>query len=124
MDFLERLTRPLRSGVVTSGYPDEPPLLAPATRGLPEVDPDRCELDEACVRVCPTGAIGVVRTDGPGVEQATWVVDAGLCVFCGDCLRACPPGAIRLGPMVELAARSRGELVSVTQLRPKKGEAS
>lgn len=104
IDVLGRLLRPLRTGVVTSDYPDQPPLLAPAARGLPRVDPARCTFDRACVAACPTSAITVAEEAG---GRARWSVDAGRCVYCAECERACPTGAIRLTGPVELAARSR-----------------
>jgi hydrogenase-4 component H len=109
MDLLDRFLRPLRARPLTRRYPDESAVLAPALRGLPEVEASRCDSSAACVAVCPTGAIEL--------EAATWVVDAGRCVFCGACEAACPRDAIRLGPRFELAARSRGALRIVTPIR-------
>ena len=109
--MLDRLLRGWRTGVVTSRYPAEPPLLEPAVRGLPEVDPARCTQEEACVAACPTRAIRV--------EAAAWTVDAGRCVMCGACALACPTGAIRLGRAVTLAATAPGGLLHVTGLRPR-----
>jgi formate hydrogenlyase subunit 6/NADH:ubiquinone oxidoreductase subunit I len=118
MDWLERILRPLRTGVVTSGYPDSPPLLAPAVRGLPVVDPDRCTLEAACVAACPTGAVVIAGRPGAGqgVQPAVpaWTLDIGRCVFCGACELACPTDAIALRDRVELAVRDRAELVVTT----------
>jgi hydrogenase-4 component H len=111
MDLFGRLLRPWRTGVVTSRYPDQPPLLEPGVRGLPEVDPDRCTRDAACVSVCPTAALRV--------EAASWTVDAGRCVFCGACQRACPEAAITLGRQVTLAATAPSGLLHVTALPPR-----
>ena len=108
MDLIGRLVRPLRTGVVTSRYPDEVPVLEPAVRGLPQLDADRCREDAVCVSVCPTGALRV--------DASTWTVDAGRCVFCGACQRACPESAITLGPQVTLAAETPGGLLHVTPL--------
>jgi len=106
LDVMRRLLSPLREPILSSHYPAAPPLLQPAVRGLPEVDPAACSRDGACVAACPTGAIRL-GDDG-------WSVDAGRCVFCAACALACPNGAIRLGARVELAARERGDLVIVT----------
>jgi len=110
MDLIGRLLRPWRTGVVTSRYPVEAPLLEPAIRGLPEVDPGRCTRDGACVSACPTAALLL--------DAGTWTVDAGRCVFCGACERACPEDAIALGRQVTLAAGTPAGLLHVTALRP------
>ena len=101
-DVLDRLLRPLRSRPVTSGYPDAPPDIPAAARGLPELDPVRCDGSAVCVDVCPTRAIALSDT--------VWSLDAGRCVFCGACERACPRDAIKLGRRIELAARDRADL--------------
>ena len=105
MDVLDRILRPLRRGLVTSRYPDAPPELSPASRGLPELDLARCDDNAACAAACPTGAIRVA----PG----TWSLDAGACIFCTACARACPTAAITLGSRIELAADERDRLVVV-----------
>ncbi len=110
MSILDRLIRPLRTGVVTSRYPVEPPDLAAATRQLPTLDVSRCTRDAASVSVCPTGAITLAAD--------AWVVDAGRCVFCGACARACPTDAIRLDGGVTLAASAAAGLLHVTPLAP------
>jgi formate hydrogenlyase subunit 6/NADH:ubiquinone oxidoreductase subunit I len=109
MSILERLLRPLRTGVVTSRYPAEPPLLQPATRQLPLLDAVRCTRDGSCVSVCPTAAIVLA--------PESWTVDAGRCVFCGACERACPADAIRMEGGVTLAASEAAGLLHVTGLR-------
>jgi formate hydrogenlyase subunit 6/NADH:ubiquinone oxidoreductase subunit I len=112
LDVVRRLLKPLREPVVTSRYPDAPPLLQPAVRGLPEVDPGRCERTAACVDACPTGAIFLAETG--------WSVDTGSCVFCSACALACPSGAIRLGSRVELAGRDRYDLIVRTGLEARR----
>ena len=108
IDILERFLRPLRSRPLTGRYPAEPAVLAPAMRGMPELDATRCDSSAACVAACPTEAIVL----GP----ATWAVDAGRCVLCGACEAACPRDAIRLGHRFELAARTRKALDLITPI--------
>jgi formate hydrogenlyase subunit 6/NADH:ubiquinone oxidoreductase subunit I len=103
LDILDRILRPLRRGRVTSRYPEVPPGLPAAARGLPELDAARCDGNAACVAACPTGAIRVAGR--------TWSLDVGACVFCGACARACPTGAIALGARIELATDLRADLV-------------
>jgi len=111
-DLLDRFLRPLREGPVTRAYPDRAATLPPAARGLPEVDPARCDASGVCATACPTGAIVLA----PGALT----VDAGRCVFCGACAEACPRGAIRLGGRIELAARTRDGLrITTATERPR-----
>jgi Ni,Fe-hydrogenase III small subunit/formate hydrogenlyase subunit 6/NADH:ubiquinone oxidoreductase subunit I len=106
-DILRRLLTPFANPVPTSRYPLDAPLLAPAARGLPEVDLEACGLREACglacADACPTRAIDAL--DG------RWNVDAGRCVFCGACAIACPKAAVSMGRRVELASGARTDLV-------------
>ena len=111
MSIVDRLLAPLRAGVVTSSYPAEPPVLAPAARQLPVVDPARCTRDAACLSACPTEALALT--------EDAWVVDAGRCVFCGACARACPERAIALTGGVTLAAVDPGGLLNVTAVAPR-----
>jgi formate hydrogenlyase subunit 6/NADH:ubiquinone oxidoreductase subunit I len=108
-DVLDRLLRPLRGGPVTSRYPDGPPDLPPAARGLPVLDASRCDGSAACVAICPTRAISL--------SEPAWAVDVGACIFCGACARACPRDAIRLGGQIELAVLDRADLTIETERR-------
>ena len=110
IDILERFLHPLRRSPLTGGYPTTPAVVAPAARGLPVLDPARCDSSAACVAVCPTDAIELAAS--------TWTLDAGRCVFCGACETSCPRDAIRLGARVELAARARDALILVTPIGP------
>ena len=107
-DVLDRILRPLRRGPVTSRYPELPPVLPVAARGMPELDAARCDRSGTCVDACPTRAI--VLTD------AGWSLDIGRCILCGACERACPRDAIRLGHRIELAALDPSALVVTTRL--------
>ncbi|MDR3321742.1 MAG: 4Fe-4S binding protein [Synergistaceae bacterium] len=50
------------------------------------VDQDTCIGCEACVGVCPTGAITI--------DDGKASVDADTCVECGACVSTCPVSAI------------------------------
>lgn len=54
-----------------------------------QVDNEVCVACGCCVKVCPMGAIEVVR----GVAAR---VDAGKCVGCGKCVAECPASVIAL----------------------------
>lgn len=107
-DIRERLLRPLIRGPFTGRHPAVAPSLPPAARGLPVVDPARCDATGACVAACPTSAIAL----GSGA----WRLDLGRCVLCAGCADACPRGAIALTGRIELAARDRSALVTVTSV--------
>ena len=81
LDLVRRLLTPLRNPVPTSRYPEAEPLLQFATRGLPAIDPSRCDKNGDCVDICPTNAIEF----GVGVDSATHPVD-GMLVLGGGLL--------------------------------------
>jgi heterodisulfide reductase subunit A len=70
------------------------------------VDPKRCTLCDACVKVCP---VEVEREFGGGLEKRkaiylpypqaiphSFVIDPKTCTRCGECVKVCTPGAIDL----------------------------
>ena len=93
LDVLARIIDPLRRPVLSSSYPAAPPLLPQSMRGLPEVDPARCERDAGCVVVCPTGAVAL--------DEDSWAIDTGRCIFCAACAEACPTGARVFGNVLD-----------------------
>jgi Ni,Fe-hydrogenase III small subunit/formate hydrogenlyase subunit 6/NADH:ubiquinone oxidoreductase subunit I len=107
LDVVRRLLTPLTHPLDNSRYPETPPLLQFATRGLPEIDPALCNNDGACVEACPTSAIEFAS----GAVQS---IDAGKCVFCAACVTACPNNAMKMGYRVELANPTRAGLIDHT----------
>ncbi len=67
------------------------PLPAGA-RGVPEVDPARCDGTQTCVPACPAGAIAY--TAGANATGGAWHVDVNRCQPCGLCVAACPQQAL------------------------------
>jgi 4Fe-4S ferredoxin len=77
----------------------------------PRVDPNRCEAEEDCVRICPFDVFEVrtltraerhampmfsrLKAAVHGNRQA-FAVDANRCQGCGLCVKACPERAITL----------------------------
>jgi heterodisulfide reductase subunit A len=68
------------------------------------VDPKRCTLCDACIKVCP---VEVEREFGGGLEKRkaiylpypqaiphSLVIDPKTCTRCGECVKVCSPGAI------------------------------
>lgn len=100
--FLHRLRR----GCQTMAYPEGPPPPLPERHGgALAVDGSKCaDGCDACVSVCPTGAI----SRAPGKPVA---LDLGRCVFCAACVETCPRDAIVHTGDHRMAARRRADLV-------------
>ena len=64
-----------------------------------------------CEAVCPSKAITVFTSEGPGNEKLVnaYELDLFRCVFCGFCIDACPVSAILMTPEFELACYSRND---------------
>lgn len=50
------------------------------------IDPEKCDGRMACLRVCPTEAIRVRKSQAEILED--------MCIDCGECIAACPSSAI------------------------------
>jgi len=100
------------------------------------VDPQRCTLCEACIRVCP---VEVKREFGGGLEKRkaiylpypqaiphSLVIDPKTCTRCGECVKVCSPGAIDLDMKEEQEAIQVGSILLGFGFEPfwaqKKGE--
>ncbi len=57
---------------------------------VPEIDPLHCSGCDACVRLCPHGAITLVEGD----EESHYAVQAQNCTGCGICVDVCEREAI------------------------------
>jgi Ni,Fe-hydrogenase III small subunit/formate hydrogenlyase subunit 6/NADH:ubiquinone oxidoreductase subunit I len=101
---LKALLARLHQGRRTIAYPAGSPPLPDRFRGLPRLDPARCEAGcAACIEACPTDALA---KDGAGLR-----LDLGRCLFCVECVAACPTGAIAYDREHRMATRRRDELV-------------
>ncbi|MBM4308568.1 MAG: CoB--CoM heterodisulfide reductase iron-sulfur subunit A family protein, partial [Deltaproteobacteria bacterium] len=100
------------------------------------VDPKRCTLCEACIKVCP---VEVEREFGGGLEKRkaiylpypqaiphSLVIDPRTCTRCGECVKVCAPGAIDLNMKEEEGEIGAGAIVLGFGFEPflaqKKGE--
>ncbi len=99
---MKRFFERLHQGHRTLAWPAKPATLSSRFRGLPLVDPARCQAGcTACVTACPTGA----------VSTAPLALDLGKCTFCPSCTQACPTGAITFSNDFRLGASRRESLV-------------
>ena len=107
--MITAIVRSLRTGVVTTRYPEEEARPPERYRGAPSVRAGSPFDALPPPSICPSGAIA----GGPG--QPRQAIDLGRCIFCGRCAlgsaATSPAGAIELGRRVELASRSRERLV-------------
>ena len=118
--MLDIFRRSLKTGIVTSGYPEVPEPAPDVFRGQVLLDTSRCRGTGDCMHACPSAAITVTNGDGGGW---TWELDDSRCVFCSLCAEACPAVALRLSNEFELAARDRAGLVTRVAFKPEDGEA-
>ena len=85
------------------------------------VDPKRCTLCEACIKVCP---VEVERGFGGGLEKRkaiylpypqaiphSLVIDPKTCTRCGECVKVCSPGAIDLDMKEEEETIQAGAII-------------
>ncbi|HUN55078.1 MAG TPA: NADH-quinone oxidoreductase subunit NuoB [Smithella sp.] len=85
----------------TIDYPKGEPVLPERFRGLPVLDPAKCNSNcHACIEACPTGAL-----------KEGLIIDLGRCLFCNQCVRACPDGAISFSREFRMAAGTREALI-------------
>ncbi len=97
--MLKAIITRFRQGHRTMKYPDAPQPVPPRFRGLPLLDPSRCDDGcRACAAACPYGAISA---------SGELNLDMGKCLFCDDCTAACPGDAIVFSTDARLASRSR-----------------
>lgn len=105
--MLGTILRSLRTGVVTTRYPDEPSRPAEGFRGAPAFRAGAPFAAVPAPSICPSGALAA------GGAEAS--VDLARCVCCGRCEEPTAAegegGALALGADFELAARSREGLV-------------
>ncbi|HYU16958.1 MAG TPA: hypothetical protein VEL05_12825, partial [Candidatus Acidoferrum sp.] len=105
--MLRMIWNSLRTGVVTTRYPDEPAEPPAGFRGAPEMRSGAPFAGLPAPAVCPSGAIRA--GDGAGRRYS---IDLARCIFCGRCETRPSGGPIQIGRDFELASRRREALLA------------
>lgn len=75
-----------------------------------QIDLTKCTGCGQCLKVCPVGAISLLKGRA--------VIDPDTCIFCGACLYACPRGAISEAQLPERAITSAVQPDSIETRKP------
>ncbi len=96
----------LRTGRVTTRYPNRPEAQPAGVRNRLSVDGSRCDPTAygECAAACPTAAVTT--------EEGRLRLDLGRCIQCGYCVAVCPPAALAFTAEYELAVLHRGDLIT------------
>jgi formate hydrogenlyase subunit 6/NADH:ubiquinone oxidoreductase subunit I len=107
--MFEILLKTLKTGTVTTKYPQMPDIAPLGFRGKPELFPDKCTYCGECVKACPSGVIWLKKEH----EEKTLTLSICGCIFCGRCEEVCPSKAISLSQEYETASKTKDELLSI-----------
>ena len=102
--MFEILRQSLKTGVVTTRYPQTPAEVSRRARGKPEIDWTNWKDVRPAAAICPTGAISFQDAGGQRIAR----LDLAKCIFCGLCADADP--AIHMTNVCECATRRRDDL--------------
>src|ERR1035438_2120571 len=86
------LQQAIRTGIVTTDYPEKAAQVPLTFRGRPAFDFERWQDARPAAQVCPTEAISLLDVQ----DVRTVTVDYGRCVFCGLCAGDGTDPAVRI----------------------------
>ena len=103
---------------ITLQYPEEKWPMPERSRGIVVLLSDKktgelnCTSCMLCMRACPTAAIEIVSPRGEDKKRhlEKFVIDFGLCCFCGLCEEACNFCAIKMAPKYEFSTENKSDL--------------
>jgi Ni,Fe-hydrogenase III small subunit len=107
--MFETLRQSLKTGIVTTSYPETPAEVSSQARGKPQIDWANWKDARPAAGICPTGAISYDDANGMRVAK----LDLASCIFCGLCADVDP--AIHMTNVCECAVRRRDDLVSTAR---------
>lgn len=96
---LDNGRRALFSGLLRQQQParSEPAAVANLARFAPDIDAGTCTGCDACVRICPHGAIALSSDErGPA-----YMITPQVCTGCGLCIDLCVSDAVKIVPFAE-----------------------
>jgi NADH-quinone oxidoreductase subunit I len=104
---------------ITVQYPKERFEQWPRFRGRVAMVPGddgghKCTACAQCIRVCPAACITLERhkeEDVKGFVVDGYVIDMGLCIYCGLCVEVCNFDALATVPEYEMSVYDKAELV-------------
>jgi NADH-quinone oxidoreductase subunit I len=104
---------------ITLQYPKERWTMPERSRGMvglvtnPETGKLNCTACLICMRNCPIRAIYITQAKDEAGKRVPdeFVVEAGLCIYCGICEEVCPFSAIKLIPKYEYSTYDKKELI-------------
>jgi TorA maturation chaperone TorD/NAD-dependent dihydropyrimidine dehydrogenase PreA subunit len=86
----------------------------PSAIWIPEVDGQKCSLCEACVFLCPVGALRLERS----VSEERLVRTGVACDGCGECAKRCPDLALKIKGLIVADDEELSELNPVLAVSP------
>ncbi|RKX27739.1 MAG: hypothetical protein DRP45_00190 [Candidatus Zixiibacteriota bacterium] len=104
---------------ITIQYPEEKWTMPERSRGIVVLLSDKetgelnCTGCELCQRACPSAAIKIDAPRGEDKKKVLkeFVIDFGLCCFCGLCEESCNFCAIKMVPKYEFSDENKENLV-------------
>ena len=107
--MFEILRKTLKTGTVTTQYPNRPETAPEGFRGKPELFPEKCTYCGECVKACPPGVIWLNENN----DGKSLALSYCGCIFCGRCEEVCPSDAVKLTREYELASKTKDDLVTI-----------